>query len=161
MMEWGAGFLEARIFCATLPVRMLLTAFFISGAFPSGSRPWGHSLQKALDTGNSSFWLIKAGPAWPHPRKWRQTHLFSLACCQQRIYSGVSQGEGLLCQEGIYCWLTGCGECQGWEPLQLLGWMSDFFVRQNLLFVRGFQDFCERRVKNPWTILINWTTLGK
>lgn len=45
---------------------------------------WGHSLQTALDTGNSSFWLIKAGMAWPHPRKWWQTHLFSLEKEKQR-----------------------------------------------------------------------------
>lgn len=24
-------------------------------------------------------------------------------------------GEGFLCLEGIYCWLMGCGECEGWE----------------------------------------------
>lgn len=107
---------------------------------------WGHSLQTALDTGNSSFWLIKAGMAWPHPRKWWQTHLFSLAFCQQGIYSWVRGGEGLLCQEGIYCWLMGCGECEGWEPLQLLGWTVWLFVQQGLIFVCGFQDFCEGQV---------------
>lgn len=33
------------------------------------------------------------------------------------------------------------------------------FVRQNLLFVwGGGPNFCERQVKKPWTILINWTT---
>lgn len=61
---------------------------------------WGHSLQTALDTGNSSFWLIKAGMAWPHPRKWWQTHLFSLAFCQQGIYSWVRGGEGTFMSGG-------------------------------------------------------------
>ena len=61
---------------------------------------WGHSLQTALDTGNSSFWLIKAGMAWPHPRKWWQTHLFSLAFCQQGIYSWVRGGEGTVMSGG-------------------------------------------------------------
>lgn len=32
-------------------------------------------------------------------------------------------GEGLSCEEGIYCWLMGCGKCEGREPLQLLLWI--------------------------------------
>lgn len=107
----------------------------------------GHSLRRALDTGNSSFWLIKAGTVWPHPRKWWQTHLFSLAFCQQGIYSWVSRGEGLLCQEGIYCWLMGCGECKGWEPLQLCGWIVWLFVQQ------GF-NLC------MWVLRLLWRASG-
>lgn len=152
--------LDAWVLCAALPSWDAPSCFLIPGPFTSWIGPWGILWGGPLTLEIPPFGWSKLVPPDPTPGSGGR-HICSVWLPANRGFSLSGEwGEGLLCREGIYCWLMGCGECEGWEPLQLRGWVVWLFVQQGLIFVCGFQDFCEGQVLNRWTLTINWKTFG-
>lgn len=158
--EWDAASLGTWIFFATLPARMLLTAFSSLVHFPLGVGPGAFSAE------NSWHWefLLLVDQSW------------ASLTPPQEVEADTSVQSGLLPIEDLFWGEWGRGTFMSGGDLFLadrVWWVLRvrttsalllnvwLFVRQSLIFVCGFQDFYEGWVMNPWTLLTNWTTLGK
>lgn len=159
--EWDAASLGSWIISATLPVRMLLTAFSCLWCLSLWEQALG-----AFSAEGSWHWefLLLVDQSW--------TSLTP----PQEVEADTSVQSGLLPTEDLFWGEWGRGTFMSGGDLLLadrVWWVSRvgttsapwrnvwLFVRQSLIFVCGFQDFCEGWVMNPWALLTNWTTLGK